>query len=347
MATPNAPIQAGYIIRLLYIGLALLICVHVFGTVGYMWLTDHKYSWFDCFYMTFITVATIGFGEIIDMTSNPPARVFTVIIGILGAGNLSMLFSVVTVVLLETDLNGTLRRKRMEKNITRLKGHYILCGFGRVGRNTSRELEATHRHFVAIDEDPNKLHEYREKNPGFLSLHADASDDDVLQLAGIQDANGVFAVTGDDSRNLMIVITARQLNPAIRIVARCHETRNIEKMRKAGADAIVSPDFTGGMRIASAMVRPHVVSFLDEMLKSERNLRIEEVPVPADFKARTLGSLQLAGNNHILLAVRETNGNWLFNPDKGFLLQPGHTLIAMANPLGRQEIGSSLIESAA
>ena len=99
-----------------------------------------------------------------------------------------------------------------------------------------RELEATHRHFVAIDEDPNKLHEYREKNPGFLSLHADASDDDVLQLAGIQDANGVFAVTGDDSRNLMIVITARQLNPAIRIVARCHETRNIEKMRKAGAD---------------------------------------------------------------------------------------------------------------
>ena len=97
MATPNAPIQAGYIIRLLYIALVLLICVHVFGTVGYMWLTDHKYSWFDCFYMTFITVATIGFGEIIDMSSNQAARMFTVAIGILGAGNLSLLFSVVTV----------------------------------------------------------------------------------------------------------------------------------------------------------------------------------------------------------------------------------------------------------
>ncbi|MCK6391274.1 MAG: potassium channel family protein [Azonexus sp.] len=347
LAAPVSGIQTGYIMRLLYIALTLLVCVHVFGTVGYMWLTDHKYSWFDCFYMTFITVATIGFGEIIDMTSNPPARVFTVIIGILGAGNLSMLFSVVTVVLLETDLNGTLRSKRMEKNITRLKGHYILCGFGRVGRNTSHELEATHRHFVAIDEDYNRLAEHREKNPGFLSLHADASDDDVLLTAGIKEAQGVFAITGDDSRNLMIVITARQLNPMIRIVARCNETRNIEKMRKAGADAIVSPDFTGGMRIASAMVRPHVVSFLDEMLKSEHNLRIEEIAVPADFKPRMLGSLPIEGCNHILLAVRLPNGNWQFNPDKHFALEPGHTLIAMANPLGRQEVLAALIEAAA
>ncbi len=336
--------QIGYIIRLLWLALAGLVAVHIFGTVGYMWLTEGMYSWFDCFYMTFITVATIGFGEIIDMQSNPPARVLTVIIGILGAGNLSMLFSIVTVALLETDLNGSLRRRRMEKAITKLKHHYILCGFGRVGRNIARELEATNRHFVGIDEQVDRLQEYRDKNPGMLYLHGDASDDDMLLAAGIEDAKGVFAITDDDSRNLMIVITAKQLKPTVRVVARCQETRNMEKMRKAGADAIVSPDFTGGMRIASAMIRPHVISFLDEMLKSEKNLRVEEVPIPAGFIPKPMGPLTLRSANYVLLAARERNGAWQFNPDKDFILKPGYTLIAMANAVGRQELETALIE---
>jgi voltage-gated potassium channel len=338
-------IQTGYIVRLLYVALGMLVFVHVLGTFGYHYLTEGKYSFFDCFYMTFITVATIGFGEIIDMSSNQPARVFTVIIGILGAGNLSLLFSVVTVILLETDLNGTLRRKRMEKTIKKLKGHYILCGFGRVGRNIGRELEATNRHYVAIEEDLDRIIEYREKNPGLLYLHGDASDDDMLLAADIEDAKGVFAITGDDSRNLMIVITARQLKPTIRVVARCQEQRNIEKMRKAGADAIVSPDFTGGMRMASAMIRPNVVSFLEEMLKSEKSLRIEEVPVPGGFIPKPLGSLKLRSANYVLLAVRERTGNWQFNPDREFQLKPGFTLIAMATSVGRQEIETLLIET--
>lgn len=342
--TIKSAMHTGYIVKLLYLALGSLLVVHIFGTIGYMLLTDSKYSWFDCFYMTFITVATIGFGEIIDMSSNQPARILTVVIGILGAGNLSLLFSVVTVALFETDLNGSLQRKRMEKAIRKLKGHYILCGFGRVGHNIAHELEATGRHFVAIDENNQKLQDYKEKNPGLLYLHGDASDDDVLLAADLDDAKGVFAVTGDDSRNLMIVITAKQLKPDVRIVARCSETRNMEKMRKAGADSIVSPDFTGGMRIASAMIRPHVVSFLDEMLKSEKNLRVEEVPVPAAFIPKPIGSLALHSANYVLLAVRERNGSWQFNPDKNFLIKPGFTLIAMASPVGRMEIERSLIE---
>ncbi|MEY2633756.1 MAG: hypothetical protein RIR00_2410, partial [Pseudomonadota bacterium] len=294
--------------------------------------------------MTFITVATIGFGEVIDMSNNMPARVFTVVLGILGAGTLSFMFSAVTVFVLESDLNGTIRRRRMEKQIRKLNGHYLICGFGRVGRNVGHEMEATNRHFVAIDENLSLLEEHKEKNPGLLYFHGDASDEDTLERVDIDSARGLFAVTGDDSRNLMIILTAKQVKPDLRVVARCQEVRNMEKMRKAGADAIVSPDFTGGMRIASAMIRPHVVSFLDEMLKSEKKLRVEEIMIPAGFIPKPLGSLELRSPDYVLLAVRQRNSEWTFNPPKDYILKPGFTIIAMASPHGRQEIEALLID---
>lgn len=319
----------------------ILVLLLAIGTVGFTYFGGPGTDTFDAFYMTAITITTVGYGEVVDLSHTDGGRLFAAFVSFAGFGLVTFIFSSLTVFFLETDLNEALRRRRMENAIRKLRNHYVVCGFGRVGRNVATELQATHHHFVAIDEDFEAIEQHLERFPGLLYLHGDASDDDVLARADIGDAKGIFAVTGDDSRNLMICITARQINPGIRVVARCHELRNTEKMRKAGADVVVSPDFTGGMRIASAMIRPVVVSFLDEMLRSEHKLRFEEVVVPPGFEPRALGSIGLRNPHYVLLGVRRGKET-VFNPDVSFRLEAGQTLIAMASPSGRVELEVAL-----
>jgi voltage-gated potassium channel len=190
---------------------------------------------------------------------------------------------------------------------------------------------------VVVDTDLTHIENYLTRHPEQLFLHGDATDNDVLLAAGVMHARGVFAVASDDSQNLVISLSAKQLNNKLRVVARCHDVKNVEKTRRAGADEIVSPDFTGGLRIVSAMVRPNVVSFLDDMLKSDDNLRLEEIVISSGFSGKSLAMLYFAANDYIVLAVRQA-GLWVFNPSSQHVVHEGDVLMVMTTPHGRTRL---------
>jgi len=307
------------------------------GTLGYHYIGRPSATWIDSFYMTFITIATIGFGETVDLSAHPMGRLFTVFIAIIGIGTLSYLFSTLVALLIDSDLNAELRKKRMEKQIAQMKGHYIVCGIGRVGSNVAHELAKTRRSLVVIERDRAVLDTWLEHHPHALYLHDDAADDDALHRAGLSNATGVFAVTGDDSHNLMVALSVKLLSPKVRVVVRLHDIRNTNKARRAGADEIVSPDFTGGMRIASAMVRPHVVNFMDQMLHSDEGQRVEQVVVPDGFDSKPLAELVPKSKDYLLMALHE-HGNWVFNPSDDHMVNAGTALVLMTSPEGRMRV---------
>ena len=323
--------------RSLINGAVLLLLVHLVGTLGYHYIGRPTAGWVDSFYMTFITVATIGFSEVVDLSTHPMGRLFTVAIAAVGIATMSYLFSTFVALLLESDLNAALRKRHMERQIAAKRGHYIICGVGRVGSNVANELLVTNREFVVIESNQGALDQWLERSPNTLYLHDDAADDGALRRAGVMAAAGVFAVTGDDSHNLMISLSVKLLNAKARVVARLHDIRNADKARRAGADEIVSPDFTGGMRIASAMVRPHVVNFMDQMLRTDDGLRVEEVVIPAGVEATTVAQLIPKSREYMLVATHD-RGQWEFNPADDHVVQAGAALVLMTSPKGRAQV---------
>lgn len=320
--------------------------MHAVGTLGYLQISRWEASVMDALYMTFITVATIGYGEVIDLSNGPWPRLFTMAVGFFGIGGTWYLFSTFTAFVLETNLNQAYRRRRMESTISALSGHYIICGIGRVGGYVADELLKTEREFVVIDVDSERLALHEERTDHRVQLHGDAADDDMLVRAGVAKAAGVFAVTGDDSKNLVVSLSAKQLNPAVRVVARVHDRRNVEKTRRAGADEIVSPDFTGGLRIASAMLRPNAVNLLDMMLHTADNLRVEEVLVPSGTALTVVEDLRRR-REWLLVAIRDAQSRWNFNPPDETRIVPGDTIVAIVSPDGRRLLEAAMGAAAA
>lgn len=322
----------------LLLSLLLLILLGLGGTLGYYIISEGEASLTDCFYMTAITVTTIGYGEIIPLDSSPGGRIFTVILALFGVGSFTYIVTNLTALLIDRDVFLSYSKKRTLKMISKLNKHFIICGTGDIGLQIAKELKATDRPFVLIDKDIHKTNHLIDIKD-FITLEGDATEDNILISAGIEKAKGIFAVTGDDNYNLVITFTARQLHPEIRIISKVRDIQQIEKIKRAGADSVISPYMIGGLRIVSEMVRPAVVSFLDSMMRDKNaNLRVEEIDLTPVSKGKTLEEMDLYSREDILLLALRKDGEIQFNPPRATALEGNEILILMVSPSGRKEL---------
>jgi voltage-gated potassium channel len=248
--------------------------------------------------------------------------------------------------LIEGELSGLTWRKRMDSRVKKLSGHYIVCGAGTTGIHCVRELAAIGAPFVVVDRSE-EVARALSTELGCLAVVGDATHDEVLLEAGIERARGVISALTEDKDNLFVTVTARALNPTLRIVAKAIDVRADGKLRRAGADSVVSPNMIGGLRLVSEMVRPEVVTFLDVMLRDkDRTLRIEEVPIPParGGAQRRISELDLGRHKLLLLAVKEPSPELRlhYNPAPEHLLSGGETLIVLGEPERVRELSAEV-----
>lgn len=311
--------------------IAFLIVILI-GTIGYTFLTEGT-SWFEGLYMTFLTVTTIGFAEVVNLEGNVLGRIFTIFIAIFGIGILTYAFSNLAALVIETNLGEKFKRKKQIQRIQKMKDHYIICGASQVGIHIAEELEKTKRPFIISDLNEKVISDDKHSFQFGEKISGDCTNEDFLQQMGIEHAKGVFVTTRNDHENIIICLTARKLNKSIRIISHCKEPESIKKLEMVGAEKVISTALIGGLRMASEMVRPTVTSFLDEMLRDTKiNLRIEELLVPDEYHEKSLAALPINQlENTLLLAIREGK-SWKFNPPKNHILTKNCALIFMTSP---------------
>jgi len=324
--------------RRLQLAVVLFLVMSIVSVAGYRLLGGPSVSLLNALYMAVTVLSGRTFGEIVDTAHNPTLRVFNMVVISFGVTIMVYVFSVVTAFLVEGELTHIFWRRKMEKKISELKHHYIICGLGDTGRYVVEELQKTSSPYVVIEHSEEVLARYREQGGNgheLLSVTGDATDEEVLRVAGLERAQGLIAALSADKDNLVITVMVRQKNPGIRIVARCTDLRFADKLLRAGANTTVSPNRIGGLRLASEVLRPHVVSFLDLMLKEQtRTLRIEEIEVgPSPWVEKEVSDLDLKVRfGLLLLAVKDAGGaTYWANPPENLVLRQGTVLIVMGD----------------
>lgn len=314
------------LLRALFIAGVLFVpfCV---GTVGFC-LIEH-WGVFDAFYMTLITVSTVGYGEVHPLS--PAGRVFNSLLIFFGV--IAMFFAVgaLTQTIIELELHDQYGRRRRKRLISKLQNHFIVCGFGRVGRNASYELQRANVPFVVLDRSDDRVS--RALEAGMLAVVADATNDDDLREVGVLRARGLIAALPSDAENLFIILSARTLNSELLVVTRASEEQAEQKLRRAGAHTVFAPYTMAGRRLAQALLRPHVVEFLDFATAAVGpQIMVEQVCVGEGtrYVSKTTGAmLSESGLNVILLAIRHANGEMKFNPPADSNIAAGDFLIVL------------------
>jgi len=311
--------------RLLKLVSSALLLLTAAGTAGFHYI-EH-WSWFDSFYMVVITLSTIGYQEVHVLSH--AGRVFNTVLIIAGVALVFLMIGALTQALLEFELVKVFGRRKMEKEVSSLKDHYIICGAGRVGASVARELALKPCGFVVIESDEKSV---MGLDPRWLVLVGDAASEKTLREAGVDRARGLVAATTTDATNIYIVLTARSLNPRLKIIARASEERAEKHLRTAGADVVISPYAAAGHRIAQSFLRPNVLDFLDIATDRSGTLQmlIEEIRVPegSPLANSTVGG---SGIHHqfgiMILAIRRADGQTRFNPAAQDAISAGDCLI--------------------
>jgi voltage-gated potassium channel len=320
----------------IFISVFLFVAVFLIGLAGFRFFGGPGTSLLDSAYMTAITVSTIGYGEVVDLSRHPGGRIFGILFIILSLGTIAFAVSSITAFVVEGELKNILGRRRLEKDIAKLRDHYIICGSDGTAQTVIQELILTGRDFVVVEPAKEKIDRLAAAGE-LLYVQGDPTEDEVLLKAGLERARGIMPCLATDEANLFITITARSLNPHVRIVAKGIDLRSHDKMKKAGADSVISPTYIGGMRMVSDMVRPAVVTFLDMMLRDrERALRFEEVEAGkgSPLIGKTIQEAKVEEKTGALLvAVRKAGTkDYEFNPPGDSKIQENDVLIFIGSP---------------
>ncbi len=321
--------------RILFI--AGLLCITLLiGTTGFVLIEG--YTWFEGFYMTLTTITTIGYQELRPLSH--AGRIFNTFLILFGVSGLFLSFGAMTQTIIELELQDLYNKRRNKRMINRLENHFIVCGFGRVGRNASYEMQRAKASFLVIDRSEQRV--AKASSAGMLAVVADATRDDDLRDAGVLRARGLIAALPSDAENLFIILSAKTLNPKLTVVTRVSEEEAGEKLRRAGADTVFTPYAMAGRQLAGALLRPHVVEFLDfaasNMASKVTTEQICVAPRTA-LAGKTLGQLSdLRNSGVIVLAIRKQRGETIFNPPAESEIAAGDFLIVMGEQPGLQKL---------
>jgi len=313
--------------------LPLTLCT---GTIGFHVIEGYRF--FDAFYMTLTTITTVGYQEIHPL--GHAGRVFNSLLILFGVSSVFFAVGVMTQTIIELELQDRYRQRRKKRMIADLKDHYIVCGFGRVGRNAAYELQRAKAQLIVVDRSEQRVD--RAMRAGMLAVVADATRDEDLREAGIDRAQGLIAALPSDAENLFIILSAKTLNPKLNIVTRASEEEAEEKLRRAGADTVFAPYTIAGQRLAQSLVRPHVAKFLDFAASHVGpGIIMEQIRVTLGVEGagKTLRDVQPRRElGVIVLAVGKTDGKVLFNPAPETSITDGDYLIVIGEPTGLKSL---------
>ena len=319
--------------RLFFVLLAIFF-VTMGGATGYFLLYGGKSGFIDCLYMTVISLTGVGYGEVFVVTGNVPAQIFTMVLITCGMGIIFYGISALAAWIIEGDLSGILRKKKMLKEIKKLRNHYIVCGGGETGRPLIAELVKNMKTIVLIETSEDMIEQCKSVCD-LLYVQGDATEDQNLIAAGIANAAGIIVCLPSDKDCLYVTMTARMFNKNLRIISRMANPKHKAKLKMVGADAIVSPNAIGALRMASEMIRPTVVDFLDKMLRSKAGtLRINEITISENsaVEGKRIGESKIKEKFRLLiLGIKEGPDDIAFNPPVSQILKKGMTLIIMGD----------------